>query len=322
MWIWGLLKKRRMEPIQRKREFMAIAEPSEVVPSDDIPAQETVQSQYEAQLALLNQQQTEYLNALKESSEAAQATSQAQLDLAEEQMQMSRDERDYYEENFLPLEEDLIARAKEGISGTEAASTAEKYVRGSYDATQGALDRNYQRLGIDITDPMYAKTNQSLEAFREAAVAGAKNDARYAANEATKNLQLSVAGMGRGIPASSLQAFNTSAQAIGESASSAQTGTNGVAAASSNINNVNANNIMTNAAGISQSNQLRVQTEYQRDINDAQTTANIAGMVGSGVGIAAGSYGGSKQPSTGSSGISSGSNIGNTGWSRSSNLVN
>lgn len=229
--------------------------------------------------------QTQYLATLRESMNQSNDIATNQLGIANEQQAIAREQYDYYKKNFLPLEEGLIAQAKEGINENEAAGSAERYVRGAYDSTQGALDRNYQRLGIDVSDPDYAKVNQSMDAYREAAVAGAKNDARYAANEATKNMQLSVSGMGRGIPASSLAAFNTSSSSLGQAAANTQAGAAGVARGFSN--GIAANAQMTNAgnAALSQSSQLRAQTEYARDVAGVRAEGEMAGAIGGGAGI-------------------------------------
>jgi len=149
------------------------------------------------------------------------SATQAQLDIAQQQLQMSQaivsrtlslseheqelaeEQWEHYQEIYEPGEVAFVGRAFEGIDPTAAVAAAQADVRGAFSQEQQMIDRTLQGYGLDPSDPMYVSIGRDIDTARAAAEAGAMTQARQQVEAQNYARRRDVVGLGRGLPSES-----------------------------------------------------------------------------------------------------------------------
>jgi len=220
----------------------------------------------------------------------ANSIAQEQVGISRQMADIAQARYDYQKENFEPFEQDLINLAKAGYDPVYAAELASNRVESGMNAAQGAFERQQQRMGISGDDPRYQSIEDNLQLAKQAAIAGARNNARLRTADANRNMELSIAGMGRGVPASSLGAFSGAAQSLNQAAQSNQSGMGGLASAmftGSGIGQSNA--LQAGRMGLASyqmgldASQFQQRVQMNNSIMDARANQALYGAIGSGI---------------------------------------
>lgn len=147
---------------------------------------------------------------------------EAQLGMAEDQARWSREDRQRYESQFKPIEDDFIKEANAaGSPERQAAAAAEAKadVATAAAASRAAASREASSMGIAPGSGRFAGINRAGELGTTLATAGAANTARTAQRDKGLALKADVVNLGRGLPAQSAQAaalgLNAGSTAVG-----------------------------------------------------------------------------------------------------------
>lgn len=173
----------------------------------------------EKQAAIAQQQQDWYENEmypwLKEQTEKqneyaeydrlqAQKNYEFWQNLAQQQTDKANAMQDEFynrwKENYLPIENSLLADAKNYNTSAEAerqAALAIGDAQTAYSAQKQALGQQLQAYGVNPTSGVYQAQNRAMDVNQAAVRAAAANQARQAATELGWNKKLQVAGLGQ-----------------------------------------------------------------------------------------------------------------------------
>lgn len=127
------------------------------------------------------------------------------------QAAITRQQWEYSRKTFLPIEDRLISRVSADIEpeADKAGATA----AASFQTSRGEFQRDLSRRGTRLT----AAQNEALVRRRAISeskgIATAENLTRRSLEDRNRNLQASLAGLGKGIATSSEAAFGTAANA-------------------------------------------------------------------------------------------------------------
>lgn len=169
------------------------------------------------------QQQTEKQNEYSEADRAmALQNYQFWQNMATEQTEranaMSDEFYNRWKENYLPIENALLADAKNYNTSAEAERQA-AYAIGdattAYAAQKQALNQQLAQYGVNPTSGAYAAQNRAMDVNQAAVRAAAANQARSAAKELGWNKQMQVAALGQQYIGNALNATNTGTSAAG-----------------------------------------------------------------------------------------------------------
>ena len=169
------------------------------------------------------QQQTQKQNEYSEADRAlAMQNYQFWQNMATEQTEranaMSDEFYNRWKENYLPIENALLADAKNYNTSAEAERQA-AYAIGdattAYNAQKQALNQQLAQYGVNPTSGAYAAQNRAMDVNQAAVRAAAANQARSAARELGWNKQMQVAALGQQYIGNALNATNTGTSAAG-----------------------------------------------------------------------------------------------------------
>lgn len=131
---------------------------------------------------------------------------------------ISKDQWDYYKQNFQPVESNLIDQANKAGSPEEyaaAAGRANADVTGGFNKGEKSSEQHMQAMGINPGSPAYASGVASAGLAEGAANAGAQTNAYNQQKQLAYSKTLDVAGLGRNIPAQSAASAAGAAQSSG-----------------------------------------------------------------------------------------------------------
>lgn len=253
-------------------------------------------------------------SAASEAMEAAMAEANeiaaAQLAISQRQAEISDERYKYWKENYFPLEEELVQKAKIGEDVGYSAERAGSEMGSGIDSSIGMYSRELQRLGIDPSNPKYSSLLKNYDTYRQAAIAGARNSARLSTSDKNRNMKLQIAGAGMGVPMQALSAYTSAANSMTQGANSKFTGAQGVANAyntgaqaqlnaeqfnanlSANVNQLNFNQqkLMADQAMFNQ--RMKTEQNIYENQQEGQFYKAVGGLLGLGVGYGAGALGG------------------------------
>lgn len=229
--------------------------------------------------AISNERQAE-LDALTEE------VTRRQLDIGDEQAGWARADRERYESDFKPLEDEFLAEAREYASPERqaaAAAEAKADVQSAAAVAKATAQREAAALGINPASGRFAGIDRAGEMGTALATAGAANAARQGVRDKGLALKADAVNLGRGLPAQSAQAT-----ALGLSANTNAVGinqaTNSQYLASTGIMGQGYQGQMAGYAG--QANTL--QNLYNSEIDVWRTQQQIKAQNAAGIGSALG----------------------------------
>lgn len=146
----------------------------------------------------------------------AEQVSGKQMELSDEQLAIARQQRDWatqdrqrYEDVFLPIEDEFIKEATEYASPerqAQAAAEARADVQRSANVARQQTQRQMASMGVNPNSGRFQGIDRASELETALAAAGAQNNARTQVRDKGLALKADVANMGRGLPAQSAQA--------------------------------------------------------------------------------------------------------------------
>lgn len=127
----------------------------------------------------------------------------AQTRIARDQQKMAREQWDYYKTNYQPLEQDIIADARE--SGTPeaqeaAAGQAVAGVRQQYGISRDTARRGLERYGVNPSDPTYQSMLLDSNLDEAATSAASANVARENESNLGYTKMIQALSLGKGLP--------------------------------------------------------------------------------------------------------------------------
>ncbi len=264
------------------------------------------QNWYESDVYPWLKQQTQKQNEYSEADRAmALQNYQFWQNMATEQTEranaMSDEFYNRWKENYLPIENALLADAKNYNTSAEAERQA-AYAIGdattAYNAQKQALNQQLAQYGVNPTSGAYAAQNRAMDVNQAAVRAAAANQARSAARELGWNKQMQVAALGQQYIGNALNATNTGTSAAGtygglagNSLGNANTYGQQGTANITNLANVGLNSYQSLQNAWGQYGQLGMQaSNYNMNAwqtNQAQNAQNAAG-IGSAIGAVGG----------------------------------
>jgi hypothetical protein len=177
-----------------------------------LQAQQMASNQIEQQRQdAFQQQQFEWAQqAYRDSQAQAAPINEQQLKSMRQQYDIAQQQQDRYNQVYVPLENQYISTAK-GWDTPEAeqnaAAQAQAAVAQQVDQARAASARNLQAYGVDPGAPRYASLDIGTRTAGAAAEAGAGNQAINQRQLEGVQLLQNAAGMGRGLPATALNAY-------------------------------------------------------------------------------------------------------------------
>jgi hypothetical protein len=177
-----------------------------------LQAQQMASNQIEQQRQdAFQQQQFEWAQQAYRDSQAQAAPINAQqLKNMQQQYDIAQQQRDRYNQVYVPLEDQYISTAK-GWDTPEAeanaAAQAQAAVAQQVNQARAASARNLQAYGVDPGAARYASLDIGTRTAGAAAEAGAGNQAINQRQLEGVQLLQNAAGMGRGLPATALNAY-------------------------------------------------------------------------------------------------------------------
>lgn len=132
-----------------------------------------------------------------------------QLGVATDQAAWSKSDRQRYETQFKPIEDQFVAEASQYGSPERqaaAAATAQADVQAAAAAAKQSANREAASMGINPASGRFAGINRAGEMGTALAVAGAGNNARTQTRDKGLALKADVVNLGRGLPTQSAQA--------------------------------------------------------------------------------------------------------------------
>lgn len=147
-----------------------------------------------------------------------------EIALAEQSGAFAATQFQRYLEQFVPLENELIAEVRQGIDPEAEAARSAAEVRSSFDKSRESINRQLGALGLDPSSPRFTGAIQQEALARAAAEAGAKTNARRKVSDINFARRQSLIGLGRGLPS---EASNLAASAGALTSAAGQAGAQG-----------------------------------------------------------------------------------------------
>jgi len=215
---------------------------------------------------------------------------QQQLETSKRTSEWSQEDRQRYEEQYRPLEDDLLEDAKTWDSGErqeKMAAEAKADVLTNAQQSKESNRRSMASMGIKPGSGRYAGIERASDFNTTLAAAGAENTARNTARSQGVAMRADAANMGRGLPSQAAQGASLGLQA-GNSAQGQYLNAAGNARANTGImsqgysGQMQGNTSMANIMNQQHSNELQAWSANQQASGAAMS--GIGQMVGSGVG--------------------------------------
>ena len=161
----------------------------------------------------------------------ANRIAEEQLKIAQRQSAISEERYKYWKENYYPIEQEMVQRAKVGEDVGYAAERARRNVQQGFQSQEGMSRRELERLGIDASNPRYKDLLSNFDLYKQAALTGAQNIAREQTTERNRQLKMQVAGMGQGLAPQAISSMSGAAQGYAGAAASGMQGAQGLVSA-------------------------------------------------------------------------------------------
>ncbi len=231
---------------------------------------------------------SEYYARMNELSDEANRIAMRNVAVGERMLSISQEQYDFYKQNYQPYEKELLGKAKRGVDIPYAADVAGNRVGLAFAAQRAATDRHYERLGTNLTNERQARIRDDIALREAAATVNAKNNARETAAQTNKAMTTAVAAMGKGVAVESLTAFAGGAKSLSDAGTSVNAGAAGLAEAMKAASEGSAKAADNYYKGQEQQAQVNAQSEYLRDVSQANYNSWLYGTVGNTVGTIAG----------------------------------
>lgn len=238
-----------------------------------------------------------------ELDELTKRIGEQQLEMADRQMEWSQQDRERYQDQFQPLEDEFLDKAKTWDSDerqAQRASEARADVLQSAAAERAASQRQMASMGVNPASGRFQGMDRASELQTGLAAAGAQNQARNQVRQEALALQGDAINIGRGLPAQSAQAAAMGLGA-GNSALAGAQGAHGAFLGNQNIMGQGFQGAMAGQSSmaniLNQQHQNQLQAWSANRQAASQGIGGLFGAVGSGLGIAAGmgAFGSSKE---------------------------
>jgi len=141
-----------------------------------------------------------------------------QMQLADKQAAIAQDQYDYYKGTYRPLETALVSEAYAGINPEKYTGLASNDVIQSFDKARGMAVRSLSRYGVNPNSGNFAATTNNHYIAQAAAESAARNKSRMGVDDINWNRKLSVAGLGRGLPANAMTGMGNAGSQYGSAA--------------------------------------------------------------------------------------------------------
>lgn len=220
----------------------------------------------------------------------AEEIARSQLDASKQAQGWATEDRQRYQDTYVPLENDFIDQAKNWDSAERQAtlaSEAKADVLTNAGQQRGATQRQMTGMGVSPTSGRYAGVDRAQESATALAAAGAENTARNTVRNQAVDMKANAVNMGKGMainPATSLGlGVNAGSSAYGTTAANNQQSAGNSAIVGQGIQGA------MNGYG-NQANILNQQYGNQLSAWQSQQNANAQGIGGlfSGIGSMAG----------------------------------
>lgn len=222
----------------------------------------------------------------KEQDKLANQVTQNQLDAAKQAQQWATEDRDRYQNTYVPMENEFIDQAKNWDSAErqdKLASEAKADVLTNASQQRGATQRQMAGMGVSPTSGRYAGVDRAQESATALAAAGAENTARNTVRNQAVDMKANAINMGKGMavnPATSLGlGVNSGSAAYGTTASNNQQAAGNAGIMGQGYQG--AMNGYNSQAGI-------LNQQYQGQLSAWQSNQQAAGGLMSGIGSLAG----------------------------------
>lgn len=123
--------------------------------------------------------------------------------IAQQELDMAKEQYNYYKTTYRPLEEEIVANA--GLSDSEQqemVTTAGLTTQSAFDSAEASRNRNLQRMGINPNSGAYAENTRKSAISKAVAKANSQNTARTQAEEMDYNQKVAAVGLGKGLSSS------------------------------------------------------------------------------------------------------------------------
>lgn len=222
----------------------------------------------------------------KEQDKLANEVTKNQLDAAKQAQGWATQDRERYQNTYVPLENDFIDKANNWDSAERQAtlaSEAKADVLTNASQQRGATQRQMAGMGVSPTSGRYAGVDRAQESATALAAAGAENNARNTVRNQAVDMKANAINMGKGMavnPATSLGlGVNSGSAAYGTTAANNQQSAGNTAIVGQGIQG--AMNGYNSQAGI-------LNQQYQGQLSAWQANQQAAGGLFSGLGSLAG----------------------------------
>ncbi|SHG34433.1 hypothetical protein SAMN02745753_03741 [Marinomonas polaris DSM 16579] len=141
-------------------------------------------------------------NANKSMDQQGQALAY-QNEIAQQELDMAKEQYEYYKTTYRPLEEEIVANA--GLSDAEQqemVTTAGLTTQSAFDSAEASRNRNLQRMGVNPNSGAYAENTRKSAISKAVAKANSQNTARSQAEEIDYNQKVAAVGLGKGLSSS------------------------------------------------------------------------------------------------------------------------
>jgi hypothetical protein len=123
--------------------------------------------------------------------------------IAQQELDMAKEQYDYYKTTYRPLEEEIVANA--GLSSSETNEMITKAgltTQSAFDSAEASRNRNLQRMGVNPNSGAYAENTRKSAISKAVAKANSQNTARTQAEEMDYNQKVAAVGLGKGLSSS------------------------------------------------------------------------------------------------------------------------
>ena len=145
----------------------------------------------------------------------------AQNQIAQQQLDMAKEQYDYYKTTYRPLEEEIVSNA--GISSAEQQEMVTKAgltTQSAFDNAEASRNRNLQRMGINPNSGAYAENTRKTAISKAVAKANSQNTARATAEQMDYSQKAAAVGLGKGLSSSSANLMSSASSNYASQASS------------------------------------------------------------------------------------------------------
>lgn len=141
-------------------------------------------------------------NANKSMDQQGQALAY-QNNISQQQLDMAKEQYDYYKTTYRPLEQEIVENA--GLSESEQKEMVTKAgltTQSAFDSAEASRNRNLQRMGINPNSGAYAENTRKSAIAKAVAKANSQNTARETAEQMDYSQKVAAVGLGKGLPSS------------------------------------------------------------------------------------------------------------------------